>query len=266
MTTPFNVTASMIRSYKTCPRKYEIEYVELLKPAHLPDYFTIGTDYHACIERLLRGEPYEAKDRVVGIMADSFDRHIPWREWNIAEAEKEFSVHIGYNLWLRGKIDAILDDGTPLEHKTAGQTIGEKYINHLAWDDQASAYMLALTLLGDKPVTRLLYTVCQKPTIKQTQKETEEEYFTRLVSWYDETKTRCLTVTRSLGELRETHTNIKRIAYEMRRRKSGEFYRNPSACALQGCIYSPICLNYDPDITMGFTKKERTSVSIHAPD
>jgi hypothetical protein len=249
-----NLTASMIRAYKSCPKKYELEYIEMLKPVVTSEALQTGSSYHACVEHILKNEPYQAED-VIAVMAEAFGRFIPWREWNIAEVEKEFDVHAGRCFHMRGKIDAILDDGTPVEHKTAGQDIDEKYIDNLAWDDQVSYYLLALTLTRGAPVTKVLYTVCRKPTIRQTQKETREEYLRRVKEWYTEDKIKYFTVTRSSGELAEIQEETRKLAKEIRNRK--HFWRNPSACSRFGCSYRSICLNYCPETLMGFIKKER---------
>jgi hypothetical protein len=228
----------------------------MLKPAVTPEALSTGSSYHACVEKILRGEPCE-EGGVIGKMAGAFDRFIPWRTWGIRAIEKEFNIHVGYALRMRGKIDAVLEDGTPVEHKTYRGTIDEKYIDNLAWDDQVSYYLLALSLLANKPVTSVTYTVCQKPTIKLKQNETEEQYLRRVEEWYDETKIRTFQVVRSPGELEEIEAEVKALAREIRKRK--KFWRNPSHCSILGCAYRAICLNYDPQMLMGFVKKERKS-------
>ncbi len=59
MARKFNLTASMLRTYKSCPRLYELQYIEMLKPVVAADYLTTGTNYHAAVENILKGEPYE---------------------------------------------------------------------------------------------------------------------------------------------------------------------------------------------------------------
>jgi intein/homing endonuclease len=125
----------------------------------------------------------------------------------------------------------------------------------LAWDDQVNFYLLARTLVTGKPVTKVIYTVCQKPTIRLKQNETEEQYLARVSEWYTEDKIKLLTVTRSVNELKETEGEIREMTSQIRRQKY--FYRNPGNCKITGCSYSSICLNYDPEITTGFAKKER---------
>jgi hypothetical protein len=194
---------------------------------------------------------------VVASMASAFEKFLPWRDWNVKEIEREFDHKMTPYFHMVGKIDAICADGTPIEHKTTSAAIDEKFINSLAWDDQVNFYLLALTLITGKPVTRVIYTVCQKPTIKQTQKETYEEYLERVKGWYTEGRIAEISVVRSVNELKETEGEIREMASEIRRRK--HFYRNPANCKIMGCSYASICLNYDPEIAVGFVKKERQS-------
>ncbi|MDD4835770.1 MAG: PD-(D/E)XK nuclease family protein [Dethiosulfovibrio sp.] len=257
-----DLTASMIRAYKSCPKLYEFQYIHMLKPEKTPTALETGSNYHAQLERLLTGQSIDDTG-LPGIMAEAFDRFIPWRDWKIAKVEEEFDWAITPFLHMRGKIDAVCSDGIPVEHKTAGQSIGTetasglKYVNHLAWDDQVSYYLLALSLQRDEPVTTVRYTVCQKPSIRLKQGETEEAYLDRCREWYDDTKVRFFEVHRSEEELDRTETEVRGLASEIRRRKV--FYRNPSHCSLMGCSYASICLDYDPEIITGFVRKERES-------
>lgn len=261
------LTASMIRAYKACPKLYEFQYVHRLKPERTPEALETGSNYHAQIERLLTGQGIDDTG-LPGIMAEAFERYIPWREWNITEVEREFDVRLTPFLHLRGKIDAICADGVPVEHKTAGQSIsgetaaGLKYVDKLAWDDQVSYYLLALSLQRNEPVTTVRYTVCQKPSIRLKQGETEEAYLDRCREWYDETKVRDFEVHRSEAELQRTEEEVRELASEIRRRKT--FFRNPSHCSLIGCPYASICLDYDPEIITGFVRKERESEELVA--
>jgi hypothetical protein len=256
MPTRINLTASMLRTYKACPRLYELEYIEGLKPAKREEYFEMGSNYHSCVESILRNEPIVAEG-VVFRMAEAFRKFIPWREWNVVEIENEFNVMLTPFCHMVGRIDAVAGDGTPIEHKTTSAAIDEKYIEKLAWDDQVNFYLLARTLVTEKPVTKVIYTVCQKPTIKLKQNETEEQYLARVAEWYTEDKVKALTVARSVNELKETEGEIREMTSQIRRQK--HFYRNPANCRIMGCSYSSICLNYDPEIVTGFVKKERVN-------
>ena len=256
MARKFNLTASMLRTYKSCPRLYELQYREMLKPAVAADYLTTGTNYHSAVESILKGEPFD-NTGIVGAMADAFYHTIPWRDWNIQSVEYQFDVAITSFCHMQGKMDALCVDGTPIEHKTTSAAINEKYIHNLAWDDQVSFYLLALSLISGKPVTRVIYTVCQKPSIRLKKNQTEEEYIEEVRGWYTPEKIQVLEVVRSVAELKETEEEVRSIVSEIRRRK--HFYRNPRHCSMIGCPYASICLNYDPEITTGFVKKTQMS-------
>lgn len=257
------LTASMLRSYKSCPRKFELEYIEQLRPTETPIYFETGTNYHKAIECILTGTNYEAEDDVVAVMAGVFKEHLPWESWNIlngGKTEFEFDIKLSRFAKIAGKIDALTPSGIPIEHKTSSSKLDEKYIRNLEFDDQVSIYLYALSLMRSEPVTECIYTVCQKPTIKHTAKETREEYLERCREWYEmdtESKIGAITVVRTEDELRETENEIKEIVKEIRNRK--HWYRNPSNCNLVPCPYSSICKNYDAEVTSGFVKKERGS-------
>ena len=256
MSRKFNLTASMLRTYKSCPRLYELQYIKMLKPAVAAEYLTTGTNYHSAVENILKGEPFD-NTGIVGAMAGAFNRFIPWRDWGVEHIEYQFDLSLTSFCHMQGKIDAICKDGTPIEHKTTSAAINEKYIHNLAWDDQVSFYLLALSLLNEKPVTRVIYTVCQKPTIRMKKNQTAEEYIEEVKGWYTPEKIQALEVVRSVAELKETEEEVRYIVSEIRKRK--HFYRNPRHCSMISCPYSAICLNYDPEITTGFVKKTQMS-------
>lgn len=257
MARTIKLTASMIRAYKSCPKLFQFQYIDMLKPVARSEALEVGSSYHDHVERILKREERPRSVDLPGIMADAFDRFIPWKDWNIADVEKEFQIHESYGLWMVGKIDAICADGTPIEHKTTRDAIDEKYVNKLAWDDQVSYYLLALSKKRNSPVTRTIYTACQKPTIRLKQNETEEQYLERMREWYDETKVRTFTVVRTAKELEDKEREVRDIAREIRNRR--HWYRNPSHCSIVGCAFSSICLDYDPEMLMGFERKERMS-------
>ena len=250
------LTSSMVRTFKQCPRRYELEYVHMLIPNQTPEALEVGSSYHANVEAILKGKLWR-NDGVTGAMAEAFDRMSGWQEWDVKAIEEEFRVHMAKGLYLKGKMDVVLADGTPVEHKTFGGSDWDRYVDHLRWDDQASLYLLALD------ERRMKYVVCRKPTIRQKKDETEEEYVERCREWLAENDAvRTFEVTRARGELEDTLRGLKALAKTIR---AGNFYRNPQACAIVPCPYASICLTFDPEISYmaalsmvrGFEKKER---------
>lgn len=242
------LTASMIASFKKCPRRYELEYIENLRPVGTSEALEIGTNYHTNIEKLLKGENYE-HSCLAGKMTEAFEKFIDWQGWQ-AIPEQEFKVRLARGVYLKGRLDAITKDGVPVEHKTTGQFSLEKYIDHLAYDDQIAIYMLVTQS------TRSIYTIIQKPSIRQREKETVEEYLSRVAEWYTPEHVISVNVTRSALDLEAKREEVIYLARQISKTKM--FWRNPNTCALVSCPYASICLNYEPSMQLvGFEKKER---------
>ena len=250
------LTASMVRTYKACPRLYELEYIHQLKPVTPSEALTNGSQYHDFVAKILSGEEYRLEG-IAGTMAAAFDRFLPWREWGIKAVEQEFSARITPYFYLRGKIDAVCEDGCIVEHKTTRNTLDDMYLERLALDDQVSIYLAAQTLLSDKLINRVHYTAVQKPTIRQKQNETDSQFQERVREWYDETRVKSFTVVRTFSQIEETIDHLKELAKEIRRRKF--WYRNPAHCMIVDCPYRSICLDCDPQTLTGFVKKENNN-------
>ena len=244
------LTATMISSFKKCPRRYELEYVHDLKPVCTSEALAIGTNYHANVEKILKHEEY-SHEGLAGKMAEAFEKYIEWQDWQ-AIPEQEFKVRLSRGVYLKGRLDAITKDKIPVEHKTTGTNSLEKYIDHLAYDDQIAIYML---VIGSP---RAVYTIIQKPSIRQKQNETEEEYLNRVSDWYSPEHVTCVNVVRTNAELEAKRQEIIYLAKQIKNCKM--FWRNPNTCALTSCPYASICLDYEPTMQIvGFEKKERKS-------
>jgi hypothetical protein len=242
------LTASMIGSYKRCPRRYELEYIHCLKPVESSEALSLGSSYHANVEKILKREEYDHAG-LAGKMAEAFEKYIDWPSWE-ARAEEEFRVRLSRGLYLKGRLDALTKDGIPVEHKTTGQNALEKYIDHLAYDDQISIYML---ITGSR---RAIYTIVQKPTIRQGKMETEAEYLERVGEWYSPAHVMSVNVVRTACELEAKREELMYLARQIRHTKL--FWRNPNTCAITTCPYASICLNYEPSMQLvGYEKKER---------
>lgn len=254
----FRLSASKLRTYKACKKKYEFSYIELLKPIQKEEALEMGSNYHANIEKILNNEvinseintPEEAK---IFAMSEAFKRYILPQLPPVIETEKKFEYKLRNGCILNGIIDAITESGMVVEHKSSGTPLDEKYIDRLNWDDQVPIYMLATG------TNKCFYTVCQKPTIRQKQNESLEEFTNRCIEWYDdntEHKVGTFTVVRTPKELLDKLNELECMSEEMM--NTTNFYRNPSHCNILSCPYSSICLNYTPDVEpIGFEKGEK---------
>ncbi len=136
-----------------------------------------------------------------------------------------------------------------MEHKTTSASINEDFEDKLKLDDQIAIYMIGLG------ANELIYTLCQKPTIKLRQNETEEDYLKRCSEWYDESKTAIFKIRKTTAELEDKKQELISIAKEIRTQKN--WHKNPFNCKVLSCLYDSICLGYSPENMTGFVKKEK---------
>ncbi len=238
------LSASKISCYKKCPRLYELKYIHGLSPVTESPALSLGSEYHSKIALILKSQSYDHTG-LSGCMAEAFEKYIPFHDWGQVETEKYFHERLSRGIYLTGYMDGVLKDGTPIEHKTTGVSSIDSYINHLAYDDQISLYLL----VAGKQLA--YYTIIQKPRIKQKINESEEDYFKRLREWFTAEQVMCINVTRTQSELYKFQEELIYLSKQIKRART--FWRNPSACSLMPCAYAPICLNYtEGDQVIGY--------------
>ena len=231
------ISVSRVKLFKACRRAYELKYIENLVPVKKADALVIGGDYHQKLEDLYnKGEFDNTQDKATA-MALAYQKYV-YPQFKVKEAEKDFIYDLDGGDQLVGRIDAIADDGSIVEHKTTSSTNLEEYEYTLMWDEQLLAYML---VTGARDV---YYTIIRKPNIRQKQSETENEFFERMVLWYDEEtdqKIKLVKLSRTDAEVEEYKADLMAMLDEM---KKGNIYRNTCNCDRMGsrCEYSQICL------------------------
>ena len=183
-----------------------MHYVEGLSPVKPAEALGIGSTYHKLLEQLYSGElsetPEYTKERA---MVEAYRKYI-YPHFNVKVTEQLVNYKFDKDDYMIGYVDAIAEDGHIVEHKTTSQEITEQYEYNLLWDEQILAYML---MTGKRKVW---YTVCRKPTIRQKQNESEEEFYKRMVDWYDtdtDSKIRLLELERTDEEIAEYEANLR---------------------------------------------------------
>jgi hypothetical protein len=209
----------MVKCFKQCRKKYELEYVEELKPLKTPKALELGTLYHKGLEWLLYGldltnirgelEVFQRNaclengvdyDPIpVGIafeMVKAFYQESGFQKWKIKSIEKRFEVPTGYGKRLTGKIDAVIehDDRFYLvEHKTTAMWHGDgnEYLHNLLWDEQPTNYLYAMQKMiedgeVDIPeVVGVFYCIIEKCTIaRKMATPPEKRLYTRTGALY----------------------------------------------------------------------------------
>lgn len=249
---------SRVKLFKACRRAYYLKYVEGLEPVEKAEALQTGSNYHELIEGLYHTGclPPATLDWSKELaMATAYQKYI-YPKFNVDAVEEWLEKPIGKHI-LVGRVDGIADDGCIVEHKTTSADISEggEYEYNLLWDEQLLAYFY---LTG---TTKAYYTVIRKPTIRQKKDESDEEFFNRMVAWYDEdtdSKIRCFEVERTQEEVEQFAKNFEAVCDEMEHAEN--LYRNTCHCNAWGrrCEYSSVCLNYDPNVEyIEFTKGEK---------
>lgn len=252
------LSISRIKCFKSCRRMFQLRYVENLRPVVKAEALEVGSNYHKLLEELnTNGHHWDyveyTKERA---MAEAYYKYI-FPKFRVVAAEQRFEMDMGDGNKLFGVVDGIAEDGHLVEHKSYGSEITEQYEYNLQWDEQILAYML---MTGTRSVW---YTVCRKPTIRQKQNESEEEFFERMVAWYDEdtdSKIRLLEISRTDEEVEAFRREVLNIFSTIERaERFGDYYKNTCACMAYNrrCDYSSVCLFYDPSQEyVDFVKEE----------
>lgn len=236
-------SVSQIKLFKACPKAWQFHYVEKLIPVQSSDALVTGKRYHERLEALENGEDLDNDFSKEAAMAEAYRKYI-FPKFHVIAAEAELEKKIGDHI-LHGIVDGLSDDGYIVEHKTTSRDISEggEYEYNLLWDEQVLAYM---SMTGRRKV---YYTVCKKPTIRQKKDESEEEFYNRMVAWYDDNtaeKIRLFIVERTDKEVADFEQEFQQICDTIS--KSEYFYKNTCNCTAYGrrCEYSSICLHYNP--------------------
>lgn len=206
------LTYSALNTFRTCPRKYHLRYVEHLRRQEVPEALGFGSVIHEALEqwyrlpadshRLLavldlidaaypnRGadEGEKARWHLARAMMTSYAERYAQETFEVLEVEKAFEGVIrnpdtgrqSQTFRMAGKVDGIVRAGDEvylLEHKTASSLTGD-YLDRLWTDTQIALYSFYLRQLG-YPVVGVIYNILLKARLKQRQGETQEEYEAR---------------------------------------------------------------------------------------
>lgn len=184
-----NLSASSIRTFMSCRRRYWFQYVERLQPLVRETPLSFGSAVHAGLEFLFNSRSNNP-ERIMAAIKESYsaqeleesgnnpdlalravlayDRNVPWNTWRMLAVEPWFEVSVGHGRRLRGRWDGLVEvNGSlfVLEHKTVAGGVSERALHHLLWDMQAGLYILAAREKGLN-VQGILYDFIPKPTIE----------------------------------------------------------------------------------------------------
>lgn len=250
---------SEMKLFKACRQAWYLKYHEHLEVIDKSESLKTGLSYHSKIEDLYAGNLDVSDLSKESAMAMAYQKYI-YPKFKVTSTEDWFTKEIGNGYSIIGRTDGIADDGTLVEHKTTSVTNLEEYEFDLQWDEQLMAYMFA------KNVREIWYTICRKPNIRQKVNESDEEFFERMVKWFDEDtdqKIRVIKISRTDEQIEKFRRHLLKMGFDIKHstdNTDANIYRNTAYCTKWGtrCEYANICLNYNPNEEYaGFIKDER---------
>lgn len=250
------LSISSLKQFEACRRAYQLRKIYGIVPVETSDALATGLAYHEMVERFTLDGELPTLDSKEAAMVHAYAKYIA-PDMPKFEPEVSFKRVCGKENMMVGRIDGrVIGENAIVEHKTTSLSVDE-FEYDLQWDEQLLTYFWA------NNCNTAYYTVCRKPTIRQRQNETAEEFAQRCLDWYGEddtlSKIRLLKVTRTDEEIQLHKKHLVKMFSEIRKaERSNNFYRNSCHCNSWGrkCEYAPICLHYDPNEEyVGFVRR-----------
>jgi hypothetical protein len=272
-----HLSHTALSAFLACPQKYAFHYEQGLRPRATPAPFTLGRAFQLAVElndpvagaaSLREGaspssQAAEDRTRVNEAIVAAASTLYLQRYGTVSrgiESVKEFEYRVrlrnprtGYpsrSFDLLGYADEYIDFGGMraglVENKLVGQ-ITEMSVRKLPLDRQVALACYGIWRATGQEVNEVFYRFTRKPSIKQRQGETVDEFCDRLTADYAERPDFYVHEEhfyRSADDLLRVETELWEWASQIRRQRAGDFAcRNTSHCTdFGGCAYVPMCL------------------------
>ena len=195
------------------------------------------------------------------------------KKYDTSHVEEEFVVPIldpsgkpMEGVAFAGKLDGIW---TEREGNKVSMVVEHKFYsgfnetdNVMYLDQQVTLYALAAAIKFGVKVPVTVYNVCVKPRNERTQKETQEEFFYRILELVSDKKNKNtyfkrIPVTRGPQHFRLAHEILYNAALIITGQKKVPYlYRNVGDHCLWLCPFKPICIEEDPRTLEQLYKKK----------
>lgn len=204
------LTNSALTTFKTCPKKYEFQYVQGYAPVKDSNALNFGKIIHAALEKLVITKSIEAGEKVIETetsgnedtflepkllaLFQGYARQYSEEKFEVVAAEEQFQFKIKsettglprLDCEMKGVKDRVLKNPQGklilLETKTTSEEIQDptaEYWKRLSMDSQISTYFLSAKANGIT-FEYCIYDVIRKPTIRPKKNETPQEFYERL--------------------------------------------------------------------------------------
>jgi len=272
-------TYSSIQFFKNCRRAYKLRYEDKLVLRRETEARSIGSAFHLGLEmgdaapalELLDGyqvysqEDQDKKDTMQATVLAMlngwwarFGREVDAEEYY---DEDEFCIPIinpatgaaSKSFVLGGKVDRLIkrEGQWHIEERKTASQIGRSYIDKLYLDTQVTTYVYGEEKSRDIEIAGITYRMVRKPSIRRSQKETQEQFVERLVADYQQRPDFYFfeeQLYRGREDLKEFEQELWDFTQDLLKcRREGLWYRNTSRCLdWGGCEYLPLCC-HKPD-------------------
>ena len=254
----FYVDSTMLRSYLTCKKHYELRHIRHLAPIVVSAPLSFGKAWHVIAEMLAQGmsaegaiivfkEIYtnETKDelRTVGKGTELIDLYVKKYKvepFKYLHTETPFALPLRDNIVLCGKEDAIIDWNDEIyvfERKTTSR-LGITFFKKFRLDYQIDIYCLACREL----VGRCAGAVIDAVRVCKPKAKMDTDLVRDVVGRTD-------------ADLDDAQEEVIGIVSDMR--NTTNFYKNKLSCyTWGGCEFLPICESHEnPKIIRDFYKE-----------
>lgn len=291
------LTNSSLTTFKTCPKKYEFQYVHGYFPKEESAALQFGKIFHGALEILVTTKSVDkACEFIIGesegledeflqpkciALLEGYARRYADEPLKVVFAEKQIKFDLLNHITrepredfiMNSVLDRLLEDlrekNVLLETKTTTEEIEDptaEYWKRLGMDSQLSTYFIGAAANG-WPIDRCIYDVIRKPTIRPKKNETPQQFYERLAQdiierpnfYYARRE-----IPRINSELERTLIDINLIADAItyyHRVKSFPRHTNSCKSVYGTCPYFKVCTNqisiHDPDHFVKLENKHR---------
>lgn len=210
-------TASALRTFRSCPRKFYWKYIMRIRPRKRSAGLVIGSHFHHALAewytkrrssmakisaKHVRAAQQEFAEGMAWFDQSDYDKgmqqvnmlqgmllaygdayHDDRTEWHLDPklVECKFAVDLG-DYDYAGEID-IAHDGFIVEHKTTGM-LDERYVARLSLDTQVRGYILGATVGLGLDVHHVTYNVVAKCKLRMKKTENGRQFDERVLEEY----------------------------------------------------------------------------------
>lgn len=142
-------SASKLKTYATCPRLYEYQYIlNLLQPAS--DALVIWTKYHDIVEKFHTWQKHQVDEKYKAVLEWLFAKYVAKPlDWDVVDTEYRFKVEI-WDVVIVGIIDR-LDTDKIWEYKTTSNDYKQEDVDN--WQSDIYIWAMWKTTWINYPLT-----------------------------------------------------------------------------------------------------------------